>query len=59
VTDAEIVDMSRPRLFWSDTETDLKKLRRASQSDAAAIAGSEPSYLQDIIGEGRFGVIEV
>jgi hypothetical protein len=58
-SDAEIIDTTRNRLFWTDADQDQQRLSRALNAVRSKIAHTEPSSTQEIEGMGRFGVIEL
>lgn len=53
-SDAEIIDTSRDRLFWKDTETDLRQVGRLLHSDFVRLNTATPAYDQIIMGLGRY-----
>lgn len=53
-SDVTIIDTSCPRLYWTDTKSDLKALANLLHADYRQIARSTPVYEQVILGQGRF-----
>ncbi|QII03750.1 hypothetical protein BH92_27235 (plasmid) [Rhodococcoides fascians A21d2] len=57
-SDAEIIDSTKPRLFWTSDDKDQTKLGRALKADFATIsAAGDPDFYMELVGQGRFGVI--
>lgn len=57
--DAAIIDVAKPRLFWTSDEQDQRNLGRALKADFATISRADPDYFTELLGQGRFGVIEL
>jgi hypothetical protein len=54
VTDALLIDTSRPRHYWTDSAADVKALGKALHSDFAELSKRQPMYQQIIEGLGRY-----
>ncbi|MFF1945147.1 hypothetical protein ACFVWF_23760 [Rhodococcus qingshengii] len=56
VSDESVIDTSKPRLFWTSNDADLKQLGLALRADFKTLDQSEPAFFQDMQGVGRFAV---
>lgn len=55
--DAKIIDTSKPRSFWTDSDADMKRLASTLRNDFNQLAKARPAYEQVIQGVGRFVAI--
>jgi len=53
-SDSQIIETSRPRLYWTDREDDLKALATTLRSDFRTLEKAEPAHSQVIVGVGRY-----
>jgi hypothetical protein len=57
--DAKLIDPSKPRLYWTDSKSDLANLGTALRADFRKVERSQPEYQQIITGVGRYVAISV
>jgi hypothetical protein len=59
VADAAVIDTSQPRLFWTDSDADMRALGELLRSDFRDLNTSTPMYDQVIMGMGRFVALPI
>ena len=52
--DAELIDVTAPRFYWSDTDGDLRSLASSLKKDHGRLVRSQAAYEHVIAGMGRF-----
>ena len=53
-SDSEIIDTSRARLFWKDTDAEMRHMGGLLRADFDRLNQATPAYDQIILGLGRY-----